>query len=158
MQLLSKALKLIAQKYPRDLLHFLSSVELLPEPEVLTGEDTDDVILPEMLLAGSERRCPQGLWRAQLQQFRHVLPEAERTQLFRVDSVLGDQEEISKGTAASVSTALKRGAASQRRRSFGSLRHASRRFDRKDVDDKIDVGFSRASDSALQVPETHNST
>jgi len=143
MDALSKALKLIAQKYPRDFLHFLSTVELLPEPEVMVGEDTEDVMLAGMLLAGSEKRCPQGLWHSRLQSFRHVLPESEQS-LTRHGSFF-EGSDANSGTATR-STGINAGIKSLRR----GLSVRGYIPGNSDDDKPIQLGFSRSAHSALQ--------
>ena len=76
----------MATKYPLDFLHFISTFELQPEPEVLGEIDASDVMLPSRLLCGDDLRCPKGLWDEHL--------EANRVKVISTD------EEISVRAAA----------------------------------------------------------
>eukprot|EP00966_Prymnesium_polylepis_P127030 2937679-Prymnesium_polylepis.1 len=52
----------MAHKFPGDFLRFIKKMPLQPEPEVLNGLATHDVMLPRFLVLGSSSRCPKGIW------------------------------------------------------------------------------------------------
>ena len=51
-----------ASRYPEEFLRLIAAMPLTPEPEILAGAETTDVILPHMLIRGSETRCPRAFW------------------------------------------------------------------------------------------------
>lgn len=59
----------IAVDYPLDFLHYIRTMSLDPEPEVLGDIDAFDVMLPSSLICGSAHRCPKGIWKEKLQQY-----------------------------------------------------------------------------------------
>jgi len=60
-----------AAKFPADFLAIVSSMQMQAEPEILGGLDTQGVMLPRMLIHGSNWRCPkQTLWAEDLERYR----------------------------------------------------------------------------------------
>jgi hypothetical protein len=60
-----------AAKFPADFLAIVSSMQMQAEPEVLGGIETQGVMLPRMLIRGSNWRCPkQTLWAEDLERYR----------------------------------------------------------------------------------------
>eukprot|EP00966_Prymnesium_polylepis_P191180 4431148-Prymnesium_polylepis.1 len=53
MSLVMQCFEVMAARYPRDFLHLLTHMPLEPEPEVLEM-DCNDVMLPQMLIVGSQ--------------------------------------------------------------------------------------------------------
>ena len=66
MQLVARAFSALSSRYPRDFLNFIGALSLQPEPEVLGGQETHNVMLPHLLISGSHQRCPRGMWREAL--------------------------------------------------------------------------------------------
>lgn len=67
---ISDCLPGLAAKYPHDFLQFIATFELQPEPEVLGENDVADVMLPQIILRGSQYRSPRGIWNADLMKTR----------------------------------------------------------------------------------------
>ena len=62
MQLVAECLPQMAASYPREFLQFVSRMPLQPAPELLGGKDTHSVMIPHMLVCGSDQRCPRDVW------------------------------------------------------------------------------------------------
>ena len=62
MRFISSAFEPLAAKYPHAFLALIRSTQLQSEPEVLGESTTHDVLLPKLLVQGSQQRCPLGLW------------------------------------------------------------------------------------------------
>ena len=99
--MISSCMCATAQLYPRDFLRFIERMRLQPEPEVFIKADEADVVLPEILTAGSAEYLPLGLWSDQLVAHRiHRREEthaSEHHHLMSSSSVLHAAEEIEKG-------------------------------------------------------------
>eukprot|EP00966_Prymnesium_polylepis_P234339 5420398-Prymnesium_polylepis.1 len=63
----------LAHKFPRDFLRFIKNLPLQPEPEVLGGMATHDVMLPSSIVLGSSSRCPKGIWRNICEQHKSTI-------------------------------------------------------------------------------------
>jgi hypothetical protein len=69
MQLVAECLPQMAASYPREFLQLVARMPLQPAPELLGGKDTHSVMIPHMLVEGSDQRCPRDVWDPALQRF-----------------------------------------------------------------------------------------
>ena len=69
MALVAECFAPMAARYPKEFLQFVSRMPLQGAPELLGGEDTHSVMIPHMLVCGSDQRCPRDVWRPALQKY-----------------------------------------------------------------------------------------
>ena len=83
--LVMQCLESMANKYPREFLYLVERMPLEPEPEVLSAATlaSHEIMLPRRLVAGSNSRCPRGVWESKIEQFR----------VARADSALEEEAE-----------------------------------------------------------------
>ena len=62
MRFLSSSFEALSRKYPHAFLNLMRNTPLQHEPEVLGEMATHDVLLPKLLVQGSDKRCPRGVW------------------------------------------------------------------------------------------------
>ena len=101
MGLVMQCFESLAAKYPRELLRLVQQMPLEAEPEVMT-ESSQDVMLPQLLVAGSDLRCPCGIWEQKIAPFRVHRPQHEAT---GSESLRVEVEEPSKKASAHLEAA-----------------------------------------------------
>jgi hypothetical protein len=123
MSLVMQCFEVMAARYPRDFLHLLTHMPLEPEPEVLEM-DCNDVMLPQMLIVGSQSRCPRGVWEPKIAQYR----VAKQTTELAMEAGEASTQGISKRSMTSMlGVPLRRKTSFQGPEGFGGLDDATRK-------------------------------
>ena len=69
MRMVAECLPKMASSYPREFLQFVSHMPLQAAPELLGSKDTHSVMIPHMLVCGSDQRCPRDVWEPALHKY-----------------------------------------------------------------------------------------
>ena len=75
LEIISECICTAAPFYPRDFLRFVERLPLQPEPEIFSKSDEMEVVMGEILTAGSADYLPCGLWSDQLEAHRIRQPD-----------------------------------------------------------------------------------